>query len=198
MDAELFFLCCLNFVIHLIATLAYAIRIAGSRTGRVAISLSLYNILILVSRISYVFQAPVLAKRVETSIIEGAVDGGVSDFRWLIVAASIATLAGILLIPTCQRIFTHAVNLLNTYQSVPRLLFHSFTPRAASRIVRFYRTPKLYNIRFALRGGRISTRLIIYNTIAIAIFTVGVLSSIYAAYLHPELRGNFRAVISCS
>jgi hypothetical protein len=33
MDLQLFVLCALTFIIHLIGTLAYAVRIAGVRTG---------------------------------------------------------------------------------------------------------------------------------------------------------------------
>ena len=48
MDAGLLIICALTFVIHLIGTLAYSVRIAGTRTRRIALSLSLFNVLILV------------------------------------------------------------------------------------------------------------------------------------------------------
>ena len=64
-------ICALTFVIHLIGTLAYSVRIAGTRTRRIALSLSLFNVLILVSRTSNSFQAPLLAKRVEQNIAAG-------------------------------------------------------------------------------------------------------------------------------
>jgi hypothetical protein len=67
MDTQLLVICILTFVIHLIGTLAYAARIAGVRTRRIAISFSLFNILILVSRTSNSFQGPFLAKRIETT-----------------------------------------------------------------------------------------------------------------------------------
>src|SRR4051794_24227841 len=44
MDKGLTLIFVLTFVIHLIGTLAYSVRIAGTRTRRVAISLSLFNI----------------------------------------------------------------------------------------------------------------------------------------------------------
>jgi Alternate to MurJ len=50
MDTQLLVVCVLTFVIHLVGTLAYAARIAGVRTRRIAVSFSLFNILILVSR----------------------------------------------------------------------------------------------------------------------------------------------------
>ena len=50
MDAQLFLLCVLTFVIHLIGALAYAVRIAGVRTRRIAMSFALFNVLVLLSR----------------------------------------------------------------------------------------------------------------------------------------------------
>ena len=50
MDINLAIICLLTFIIHLIGTLAYAVRIAGVRTRRIAVSFALFNILILVSR----------------------------------------------------------------------------------------------------------------------------------------------------
>ena len=60
MDKGLLLIFVLTFVIHLIGTLAYSVRIAGTRTRRIAISLSLFNILVLVSRTSNSFAAPLL------------------------------------------------------------------------------------------------------------------------------------------
>ena len=49
MDANLLFICFLTLVIHVVGTLAYAVRIAGIKTQRIAISFSLFNILALIS-----------------------------------------------------------------------------------------------------------------------------------------------------
>jgi hypothetical protein len=48
----------LTFLIHLIGTLAYAVRIAGVRTRRIVVALSLFNLLMLLSRTANSFQAP--------------------------------------------------------------------------------------------------------------------------------------------
>src|SRR2546430_14323600 len=105
MDAGLLIICALTFVIHLIGTLAYSVRISGTRTRRIAISLSLFNILILISRTSNSFQAPLLAKRVEQNIAIGSAGGAVADFRWLLVSATLASIVGAFCIPTFQRLF---------------------------------------------------------------------------------------------
>lgn len=82
MDSQLLIICVLTFLIHLIGTLAYAARIAGVHTRRTAISFSLFNILILVSRTSNSFQGPFLAKRIENNIAAGISHGLLADFRW--------------------------------------------------------------------------------------------------------------------
>jgi hypothetical protein len=69
----------------------------------------LFNVLVLVSRTANGFQGPLLAKRVERAVAVGGGGGGVKDFRWLIVSASLATVVGTLLTPTFQRVFTRAV-----------------------------------------------------------------------------------------
>jgi hypothetical protein len=118
MDQQLLLILCLTFVIHLIGTLAYSVRIAGTRTGRIAVSLSLFNILVLVSRTSNAFQAPLLTKRVESNITHGIFPGP-ADFRWLLAAAAVATIAGALLIPTFQRVFTVAVTRFDRRRTMP-------------------------------------------------------------------------------
>src|SRR6476660_4390692 len=109
MDSGLLIICALTFVIHLIGTLAYSVRIAGTRTRRIALSLSLFNILILLSRTSNSFQAPLLAKRVEANLLSGSTAGGIADFRWLLLSATLATAVGGLLIPTFQRLLSRWV-----------------------------------------------------------------------------------------
>ena len=71
MDAQLLTICLLTAAINLIGTLAYAARIAGVRTRRIALGFALFNILVLVSRTSNSFLGPFLAKRIETRIASG-------------------------------------------------------------------------------------------------------------------------------
>lgn len=122
MDIQLLFLCFLTFLIHVIGTLAYSVRIAGVRTRKIAVSFALFSILVLVSRTSNMMLSPFLAKRVEQGLQHA--DALLSDFRWLLVAASLATLAGAVLIPTSQRVFSRAVLHFQVHRSVPKLLLH--------------------------------------------------------------------------
>jgi hypothetical protein len=87
MDLQLAFLCLLTFVIHLVGTLAYSIRIAGVRTRRIAVSFALFNILVLVSRTSNMFLGPFLSKRLESNLRPDVPHHLLADFRWLLFAA---------------------------------------------------------------------------------------------------------------
>ena len=51
MDTQLLIICARTFVIHVIATLAYAVRIAGVRTRRIAVSFSLFGIIVRIAEL---------------------------------------------------------------------------------------------------------------------------------------------------
>lgn len=187
MDTQLFVICALTFVIHLIGTLAYAVRIAGVRTRRIAVSFALFNILVLVSRTSNSFQQPFLAKRIESKIGQGITYGLLSDFRWLLLSASLATIVGAILIPTFQRIFSRAVMHFQVHRSVPRLLLHGFLQGGISQLKDFVTIPAANNVT-QLRRAAVSSWVVVLNIMAVALWTLGVFSALYAGYLSPQLR----------
>lgn len=199
MDANLFFICLLTFVIHVVGTLAYAVRIAGVRTRRIAISFSLFNILALVSRTSNSFQGPFLAKRIESRLLGGAASSSMlSDFRWLLAMASIATVIGAVAVPTFQRLFSAAVRHFQLNRSMPRLVMSVFNARGVSAIASSTRIPSRANLTQLGTGG-ISMPVIGLNVVAMSLWTLGVFASLYAGYLKPELRvtcSNLSSVIN--
>jgi Alternate to MurJ len=180
----------LAFVINLIGTLAYSVRIAGVRTGRIAVSLSLFNLLLLVSRTANGFQAPLLAKRVERAVVIGGGEGGVGDFRWLLVSASLATVAGALLTPTFQRLFTRAVAGFAAHRSLPRLLAHALSPAGLADVRAAATAPRSHNLTALAGRARPPAGVLVSNIMATAVWTVGVFASIYAGRLEPDLRAT--------
>lgn len=188
MDLQLALILALTFVIHLIGTLAYAFRIAGVRTGNIAIAFSLFNVLVLVSRISNSFQGPFLAKRVETAILEPAIHHLARDFSLVLAAASLATLAGGLLIPTFQRYSSVAVAAFRRTRSVPRLMLRAATPRGVSLLAEAARMPARANVSHFRLGGAVPVGIVVMNVVATALWTVGVLAAIYAGALEPDFR----------
>jgi hypothetical protein len=188
MDINLVIVCFLTFVIHLIGTLAYSVRIAGVRTRRIAVSFALFNILVLVSRTSNSFQGPFLAKRVEENLIRPVAHNLLSDFRWLLLSATFATVAGAFLIPTFQRIFSRAVQEFQVHRSIPRLLLRICFKGGLAQIRDSVSVPVSGNVTALRAGHGISAGTIVLNVVAVSLWTVGVFASLYAGYLNPRLR----------
>jgi hypothetical protein len=177
----------LTFLIHLMSMLSYAIRIAGVRTRRIAVSLALFNILLLISRTSNTFQGPLLAKHVEEKIITGATVGIESDLRWLIVAATLASIVGMITIPTFQRLAGQAIESLGSHRSMLRLLLSTFSLSMVRHLRASASVPVKGNIT-RLVWRQAPWNMLVYNALASAMLTVGVFASLYAGYLTPELR----------
>jgi hypothetical protein len=188
LDKQLLLICFLTFVIHLIGTLAYSVRIAGVRTKRIAVSFALFSVLVLVSRTSNSFLGPFLAKRVETNLSGPNTSSLLADFRWLLVSASVATVVGAILIPTFQRIFCRAVLHFQTHRSVPKLLLHGFFKGGISYVKDVASVPAVRNVTSMHTGHGVSVWITTLNVGATALWTVGVFASLYAGVLDPSVR----------
>ncbi len=188
MDLQLAALCGLTFVIHLIGALAYAARIAGVRTRRIAVSFALFNVLILISRASNSFQGPFLGKRIETSLAAGHAAHLLGDFRWLLLSATAAAVIGALAVPTFQRIFSRAVLHFQTHRSMPKLILHGFA-RGGLRYLRDAVTvPSPRHVTGLAREVSVPWSVIGLNVGAQALLTVGVFAALYAGCLDPKFR----------
>lgn len=189
MDKQLLLICVLTFIIHIIGTLAYSVRIAGIRTRRIAVSLALFSILMLLSRTSNSFLGPFLAKRVETGIDQHvAASTLLGDFRWLLFSASLATILGAILIPTFQRAFCRAVEHFQVHRSVPKLLLHAVFKGGLSYIKTSASLPKPANVTSLRQKSGVSVSMTAMNVIATALWTVGVFAALYAGVLDPSVR----------
>lgn len=188
MDRQLLLICFLTFVIHLIGTLAYSVRIAGVRTKRIAVSFALFSILVLVSRTSNSFLGPFLAKRVESNLSGPGAALLLGDFQWLLVSASLATVVGALLIPTFQRVFCRAVLHFQAHRSVPKLILHGFFKGGLSYIKDVASLPSARNVTAAYAGHGVSVAMTAMNIGATALWTVGVFAALYAGVLDPSVR----------
>ncbi|PKV43924.1 uncharacterized protein DUF2837 [Janthinobacterium sp. 61] len=189
MDKQLLLICALTFIIHIIGTLAYSVRIAGIRTRRIAVSLALFSILMLLSRTSNSFLGPFLAKRVETGIDQHvAASTLLADFRWLLFSASLATILGAILIPTFQRAFCRAVEHFQVHRSVPKLLLHAVFKGGLSHLKTSASLPKPANFTGLRQQSGVSVSMTAMNVIATALWTVGVFAALYAGVLDPSVR----------
>jgi hypothetical protein len=188
MDAQLLTVCLLTALINLIGTLAYAARIAGVRTRRIAMSFALFNVLVLVSRTSNGFLGTFLAKRIENRLADGGGEALLWDFRLVLFSATVSVFIGILLVPTGQRLFSRAIGYFQEHRSTTRMLLHSATPSGLRTIRDAMAMPHASQLKELAKPKGVGWGVLLANCLAQALLTVGVLASLYAGYLNPEFR----------
>ncbi|ABS34039.1 hypothetical protein RSJ21_07355 [Clostridium botulinum] len=188
MSTQIIIVLILTFVIYVISTLAYSVRIVGVRTGRIAISFAVFNVFALLSRTANTIQAPLLAKTIENSINLGNSEGLLYVFRWILLSTTLATVAGALMLPTFIKVFGKAVESFSIYRSIPKLLFHGFSKSGVRQFKESVTRPRKQNFKYIKEYKKIPKKLVLLNTIAFSISTVGILASLYAGCLNPELR----------
>ena len=191
-------LCVFIGVIHLVSTLSYGVRIAGARTGRIAFCLSLFNLLVLVSRSANTLLTPSLSKRVESQL-DGSTADLQGDFHLLIFASSVATLLGILLIPSFQRYVSSMVSAFDRFPSIGRLAVQAFSPAGWLSLREAWAIPTPGNAGYLRAGHRLPWSVFLLNVGGSALIATGVLSSLYAGVIAPELRmttGQLSAVVN--
>jgi len=183
MDRTLIELIILTVVIHIVDTLAYSVRLNSVKSGQVALSFSLFNMFVLVSRTANLFQGPLIA-----IIIGSGIDrdlNPVSDMRIVIFASTVGTILGIVLIPTFLKIFGAAVKRLELTGSVPSLVVEALHVNNLKRMVKSATRPSKTMLK-RLRFREIPKRLLIINAVVTGIYTIGVLAANYSALLVPE------------
>ncbi len=190
MTIQVYIVIALTFIISIISTLAYSIRVVGIKTGRIAIAFSVFNIFALISRTANTFQAPLLTKTVESSIKSGHTDGLIIVFRCILLASTAAAIFGAFLMPTFIRVFSKAVESFSFHRSIPRLLFHGFSKAGIEQFKSSITIPKRSSFSQLTDLRRIPKKIVVLNIVATSISSVGVLAAIYAGTLVPDFRST--------
>lgn len=173
----------LTLFIHCMETLSYSIRLAGVRTGKLAVALSLAGIILLISRTANMGLTPLMAVAVDLAKEGEAVDVA-RTFHWVIMASTAGTLAGMALFPSFIRIFSRLVMHLEAAGTVPKMV-SGVTFQQLRHAKAHLRRPR-WSMLASLRYHGIPNRLLVMNVVVTGIYTVGVLSAMYAGYLFPD------------
>lgn len=176
----------LTAVVHCLDTTSYASRIAGVRTGRLALTGALFNIVALASRAAYTLQAPLLGSAVDRMVQGGHLAGLQRDFQIIIGGATLGTLLGAALIPSFSAIFSRAARAYEFHGSLTALLLHTLSLRGFSRISEQLRLPLPQSLEKARRFN-LPRSFQLLNIVVTAVYTVGISATMYASALAPEL-----------
>lgn len=183
MTNNLIVVCVLTLIIHTAETLSYSVRYAGVKLNKIVIALSLTGIIVLVSRMANMIQGPMTAKFVDHAKVH--LDFPLLNyFRIILLASSLGTLIAIALFPTFVGLFGRIISKLEIEGSIPKLLT-SVTIGQLKNTRKYIKKPKLKLRNFRYLG--IPKRFIILNVFVTAFYTVGVLASLYAGKIIPEL-----------
>ncbi|AIS51913.1 hypothetical protein TKV_c07300 [Thermoanaerobacter kivui] len=174
-------------VINLIDTLSYSIRPSGVRTRKLAVALSLFNIMAVISRLSNMIQAPFLGSIVDMAIKMDKVYLLQNDMRIVLFSATLGALIGAPLMPTFVSIFTVAINGMEGAGTVPKLILQVFRWKNFKKLKKKIVVPKLSMLKGVLEAD-IPKSFLIYNVIITSIYTTGIVSSLYAGAIIPEYR----------
>lgn len=202
----------LTVVIHLISTLAYSVRVAGVRTQRLLTAFSLYNIVYLVASVSNNIQAPLLTSIMEHGINNNLMHGAnivpdellvyheayrkqlallAEQIRLVIIASTLGTLAGAVMIPAFIRIFVRAIWLFEETGSVLSAFIKIIFSRPSRQLCsgRLLFPARFSSIRqFTRRKLAIPKNFLFTNIIVTGFYTTSVLSALYAGAMFPDFR----------
>lgn len=176
-------------VMSVVDTLSYSVRTAGVLTKRLAISLSLFNILVIFSRLSNMFSAPVLGNlpdKVEQGIyLEADVMAGLRLAVLFIIGGVII---GALLTPGVIRVFSRAIEVMEKLGSLPPTLAYCF--RRAHHLPHYFVLPRLRHLAENLNFKGLPLAFLLFNVFVTCFYSIGVLSTVLAATWNHDVSGT--------
>ncbi|TAM76098.1 DUF2837 family protein [bacterium] len=189
----------LNLVVTAIQLGAYGARLAGVITGRVAISISLFNLFVTASRLANLVYTPMFASLSDHArcIMEhappadhaqalGAFD---AQSRMILLSATFGALIGTALLPVFIHLYLRGISVYERLGSIPRALLRLADPAVLVRIARSARVPRLTMVR-SLKPEAVPMKLLVSNVIVTAVYTAGVVAAYYAGVMRPAAAGT--------
>jgi fluoride ion exporter CrcB/FEX len=183
----------LNAVLQTLQIGAYAARLAGVQTARVATSISLFNLFVTASRFANMFYAPMLGTVSDTASAAlranpGAEPAIAAQFEWqlrfIVFAGTLGTALGAALLPTFAHLFRRGIASFERYGSLPRAIMRLSDPAVVGSVVKAVRVPQPgIMARFSPRA--VPARLLIANVVVTGIYAIGVVAAVYASVLDP-------------
>ncbi len=208
---RLLFVFLLTAFINLINTLTRSSRLSGVRTGRLATAISLFGVVYLAASFANTLQAPLLASTVDgivkdaytlsietapeaevtgTQVYQDALAGLNHKLRFVMLGAAAGCVLGILTIPSFVASFSNAVKAFgrtgSVFKVIPLILLSFFRPRSGILEFRMSSIATLKEILF--RKMTTPKAFLYWSLFSYSLWTVNVLSGLYAGALYPDFR----------
>lgn len=178
---------------------AYAARLAGVRTGRIATSISLFNLFVTASRLAalvYTLMLGPLSDRAGNAIrallahpsalTHGQIAAIQHVFEWqlraIVLGGLLGTIIGSLLLPMFTTLYVRGVRSFERTHSLPHSMVRVFNPAVISDLIRHIRLPSFGELS-SFSAKNIPRRLLIFNVVVTGIYAIGVVAAYYASVL---------------
>ncbi len=186
-DERLIVVCILNAMINLLTLTTNAARVSGAETKRVATALSLFNVFQVSFRLLNLIYAPLMASIVDLLARQGKIHIILIKLRFVVFSAAFGSFIGLLLLPTFIEVYKLGIKAMERHGSMPRIAIAFLkTPKYWKKLLFCLRKPSLLGVN-PLHVNLIPRWFLIFNTLGVAMWTIGVISSTYASVLNPAL-----------
>jgi Alternate to MurJ len=184
----------ITFIVQGVQIGAYAARLAGVQTKRIATSISLFNLLMTTGRLAnlfVVFFVGPLSDQAGNAVRDlhgnaAAVNLWQHTFglqlRLIVLAGTAGMVCFALLLPMFTYLFRRGVRSFEARGSVPHSLARLLSPAVIADVLRAQRLPSLGEIR-SYDWRSIPKRLLVFNTVVMCVYAIGVQASYLASVL---------------
>jgi hypothetical protein len=188
----------ITFVVQGVNIGAYAARLAGVQTRRIATSISLFNLFVTFGRtanlFSVVFIAPLsdaagnAVQRLQTHpeafhLWQHTIEW---QLRLMVFAGTLGMAALTIFMPMFTYLFRRGVASFENRGSVPHALAQLLKPKNLLDVLKSQRLPSLAELR-SFDWRRVPMRLLVFNVVVTGVYAIGVQAAFFASVLDPNV-----------
>jgi hypothetical protein len=179
----------ITFIVQGVTIAAYAARLAGVQTKRIATSISLFNLFVTTGRLANLFMllfVGPLSDQAGNAVVDVAAWHHVFEvqLRLIVLAGTCGMVVFALFLPMFTYLFRRGVQSFEARGSVPHSLVRLASPAVVLDVLRSERLPKLATLR-SFQWRHVPKRLLIFNTVVMCVYAIGVQASYLASVLDP-------------
>ena len=184
----------ITFIVQGVTIGAYAARLAGVQTKRIATSISLFNLFVTTGRLANLFMAFFVGPlsdeagnavgRLQGDPVAAAAVEHVFDvqLRLIVLAGTLGMAVFALFLPMFTYLFRRGVHSFEARGSVPHSLVRLLSPAVIADVLRAQRVPSLAEIR-SFDWRVLPKRLLLFNTVVMCVYAIGVQAAFLASVL---------------
>ncbi len=179
----------ITFIVQGVTIAAYAARLAGVQTKRIATSISLFNLFVTTGRLANLFMlffVGPLSDEAGNATVNVAAWHHVFELqlRLIVLAGTAGMAAFALFLPMFTYLFRRGVRSFEARGSVPHSLVRLSSPRVIVDVLGSQHMPSFTALR-SFDWRILPKRLLIFNTVVMCVYAIGVQASYLASVLDP-------------